>query len=96
MSVPAACGGTADSMQRSDNQTMNIFYWTITVVIVGTFIPSVLYFVLYAVTSKTACLPACLNRTRAFWVFTRIFSLLGVNILICGHVVVGLWRIWFR
>ena len=71
---------------------MNIFYWVTTVVIVGTFIPSVLYFVLYAVTREIACL----HRARAFWNFTRVLSLLGVNVLIWGHVVVGLWRIWFR
>ena len=71
---------------------MNIFYWLMAVVIVGTFIPSVLFFGLYAVTSEVACL----NRARAFWNVTRVFSLLGFNILIWGHVVVGLWRLGFR
>ena len=82
----------AVSLRRSDNQSMNIFYWVMALIIVGSFLPSVLYFVLYAVTSEVACL----NRARAFWNVTRVFSLLGVNILIWGHVVLGLWRIWFR
>ena len=71
---------------------MNIFYWLMAVVIVGTFVPSVLYFGLYAVTSEVACL----NRARVFWNVSRVFSLLGFNILIWGHVLVGLWRIAFR
>ncbi len=62
------------------------------VLIVGTFVPSVLYLLLYAVTGQQECA----RRARALWNYTRLFTLLGMNILIWGHVLVGLWRIWFR
>ncbi len=53
--------------------------------------PSVFFLGLYAATGEDACL----SRARALWTFTRLFTLFGVNILIWGHVIVGLWRIWF-
>lgn len=71
---------------------MTFFYWVMGVLIVGTFVPSVLYLVLYAVTGQQECA----RRARALWNYTRLFTLLGMNILIWGHVLVGLWRIWFR
>jgi hypothetical protein len=36
-----------------------------------------------------------MRRARGLWNYTRLFSLLGGNILIWGHVLVGLWGIWF-
>lgn len=71
---------------------MTVFYWVMGVLIVGTFVPSALYIVLYGVTGEDACL----RRARGFWSFTRVFALFGFNLLIWGHVIVGLWRIWFR
>jgi hypothetical protein len=71
---------------------MTVFYWVMGVLIVGTFVPSVLYLLLYAVTG----VETCLHRARMLWNFSRVFSLLGGNILIWGHVAVGLWRIWFH
>jgi hypothetical protein len=71
---------------------MTVFYWVMGVLIVGTFVPSILYLVLYAVTGRQECA----RRARALWNYTRLFSMLGMNILIWGHVLVGLWRIWFR
>jgi hypothetical protein len=71
---------------------MTFFYWVMGVLIVGTFVPSVLYLLLYAVTGRQECA----RRARALWNYTRLFTLLGTNILIWGHVLVGLWRIWFR
>jgi hypothetical protein len=76
----------------TDNVAMTVFYWVMGVLIVGTFVPSVLYMVLYAVTGEDGCL----RRARGLWNYTRLLSLLGGNILIWGHVLVGLWRIWFR
>lgn len=70
---------------------MIVFYWVMAVLIVGTFVPSALYLGLYAATGE----PACMSRARALWNFTRVLTLFGVNLLIWGHVVVGLWRIWF-
>ena len=70
---------------------MTIFYWVMAVLIVGTLVPSVLYLILYAVTGEDACM----RRARGLWNFTRVFTLLGFNLLIWGHVIVGLWQIWF-
>lgn len=71
---------------------MVIFYWVMSVLIVGTFLPSVLYLVLYAATGEDACI----RRARALWNVSRVLTLFGCNLLIWGHVVVGLWRIWFH
>lgn len=74
-----------------DNARMTAFYWIMGILIVGTFVPSVLYLVLYATTGEHACL----TRARALWNVSRVLTLFGVNLLIWGHVVVGLWQIWF-
>ena len=71
---------------------MTVFYWTMAVLIMGTFLPSLLYIVLYAATGE----PACLRRAKGFWTYTRLFTLFGINLLIWGHVLVGLWQILFR
>lgn len=70
---------------------MNFFYGAMLVLIGGTLVPSVLYIVLYAATGE----PACLSRARTLWALTRVFTMFGINLLIWGHVAVGLWRIWF-
>ena len=70
---------------------MKIFYWVMGVLIVGTLAPSVMYLVLYMVTGQ----PACASRARALWNVSRVLTLFAINLLIWGHVVVGLWRIWF-
>jgi hypothetical protein len=72
--------------------SMTVFYWLMAVLIVGTFVPSVFFLLLYAVTGEDTCM----RRARALWSWTRVVALLGTNLLIWGHVVVGLWRIWFR
>lgn len=71
---------------------MKFFYWTMGLLIVGTLVPSVFFLGLYAATGE----PVCARRARALWNVSRVFALLGVNILIWGHVAVGLWQIWFR
>jgi hypothetical protein len=70
---------------------MNAFYWTMAVLIAGTFAPAALYLLLYATTGEDACL----RRARLLWNLSRVFTMLGLNILIWGHVIVALWRIWF-
>jgi hypothetical protein len=71
---------------------MTVFYWVMGTLIVGTFVPSVLYVVLYAMTGEDACA----RRAKALWNISRVFTLLAFNILVWGHVVVGLWSIWSR
>ncbi|MBX3602625.1 MAG: hypothetical protein KF863_18560 [Rubrivivax sp.] len=70
---------------------MTIFYWVMSIGIVGTLLPSALYLLLYAVTGEDACA----RRARVLWNFSRVLALFGLNLLIWGHVIVGLWRIWF-
>lgn len=70
---------------------MTVFYWMMGVLIVGTLVPSTLYFVLYIATGEDACA----RRARALWGYTRAFTLLGFNVLVWGHVIVGLWQIGF-
>lgn len=69
---------------------MRVFYWLMGALIVGTFVPSALFMLLYGITGNDALL----RRARGLWAFTRLFSLLGINLLIWGHVLVGLWQIW--
>jgi hypothetical protein len=83
---------TAAAAAHRDNRPMTVFYWVMGVLIVGTFVPSLLYLVLYVATGEDTCL----RRARALWNFSRVFAMLGINLLIWGHVVVGLWRIWFH
>ena len=71
---------------------MKVFYWLMGILLVGTVAPSALYFVLYLVTGEDACN----RRARVMWNVARVFTLFGINLLIWGHVAVGLWRIWFR
>jgi hypothetical protein len=70
---------------------MVVFYWVMGLLVVGTLLPSVFYMVLYGATGEEACA----RRARTLWNFTRVFTLGGFNLLIWGHVAVGLWRIWF-
>ncbi len=70
---------------------MTVFYWTMGLLIVGTFVPSVFYLVLYAMTGEHECQ----RRARVLWNVSRVFALLAFNLLVWGHVIVGLWRIWF-
>lgn len=71
---------------------MKVFYWAMGILIAGTFLPSAMYLVLYAVTG----VDACIRRARLLWNLSRVFTLFGFNILIWGHVAVGLWQIWFH
>lgn len=70
---------------------MLVFYWSMGILVLGSFAPSVLYLLLYAATGE----PACAQRARLLWNLTRVFAMLAFNILIWGHVGVALWQIWF-
>lgn len=69
---------------------MKIFYWVMGVLIVGTFVPSVLCLLLYLVTGAREWG----DRARGLWTTSRLFTMFALNLLIWGHVIVGLWRIW--
>lgn len=71
---------------------MIVFYWVMGVLIVGTFVPSVLFLLLYALRGDDVYA----ERARGFWTYSRLFTMFGVNILIWGHVAVGLWQVWFK
>ena len=71
---------------------MTVFYWVMATLTVATFLPSVLFILLYAFTGEDACL----RRSRAFFGWAKLFGLLGFNIGIWGHVLVALWRVFFR
>ena len=75
-----------------DNAPMTAFYWVMGVLVVGTFVPSALCLALYVATGEDGSL----RRARALWSFTRVLTLFGVNLLIWGHVVAGLWQVWFH
>ena len=68
---------------------MLIFYWVMAVLIVGTLVPSVLFLLLYAVQGDRSHA----DRARQLWNFSKLFLMLGINILIWGHVIVGLWQL---
>lgn len=70
---------------------MTVFYWVMGLLVAGTFAPSVLYLLLYVITGE----PACAQRAKLLWNLTGVFAMLGFNILVWGHVLVALWRIWF-
>jgi hypothetical protein len=69
---------------------MTFFYWFMVVVIVGTFVPSVLFLVLYAATGEDGHF----KRARSLFTVTRLFTLIALNTLIWGHLLVSLWQIW--
>jgi hypothetical protein len=70
---------------------MTYFYWTMAVLTVATFIPSAFFMILYAATGEDGCL----RRAKALWSYSKLFGLLGFNIGIWGHVLVGLWNLIF-
>jgi hypothetical protein len=70
---------------------MTYFYWTMAVLTIATFIPSAFFMILYAATGEDGCL----RRAKALWSYSKVFGLLGFNIGIWGHVLVGLWDLIF-
>jgi hypothetical protein len=69
---------------------MIVFYWLMTFLIVGTFVPSALYLGLYAFTGEDFYS----RRASMLWGYTRMFTLLGLNLLIWGHVIVAAWQLF--
>ena len=71
---------------------MIVFYWVMGVLTVGTFVPSVVFILLYAFTGEDGCL----RRARALFGWAKMFGLMGFNIGIWGHVAVALWGLFVR
>jgi hypothetical protein len=68
---------------------MSFFYWFMAAVMAATLLPSVFYMVVYFVTGEDAAF----ERARKLWNFLRAFTLLGFNIMLWGHVIVGFWQL---
>jgi len=68
---------------------MTVFYWVMASLTVATILPSALYMLLYAFTGEEGCL----RRARALFRWAKMFGLLGFNLGIWGHVVVGVWQL---
>ncbi len=70
---------------------MKIFYWVMGVLIVGTFVPSVLCLLLYLITG----VDVWSRRARGFWNTSKVLAMFSLNLLIWGHVAVSLYEIKF-
>jgi len=68
---------------------MTFFYWFMACVMAVTLLPSVLYMGIYVFTGADEAL----ERARRFWTFLRVFTLLGFNLMLWGHVVVAAWQL---
>ncbi len=70
---------------------MTLFYWVMGTLTAATFVPSVFFILLYAVTGEDSCA----RRARSLFNWAKLFGLLGLNIGIWGHVLVALWQLAF-
>jgi hypothetical protein len=70
---------------------MTYFYWTMAILTIATFIPSAFFMGLYAATGEDGCA----RRAKTLWGYSKLFGLLGFNITVWGHVLVGLWGLIF-
>jgi len=68
---------------------MNFFYGFMGFVMVATLLPSAFYLGVYVFTGEDAAM----DRARKLWNFLRVFTLLGFNITLWGHVIVGAWQL---
>jgi hypothetical protein len=68
---------------------MTVFYWVIATLTVATFVPSVVFIVLFGMTGEDGCL----RRARALFNWAKLFGLAGFNIGIWGHLLVAVWQL---
>ncbi|MFT7772374.1 hypothetical protein [Roseateles sp.] len=68
---------------------MTFFYWFMALVMAATLLPSALYMGIYVFTGAHEAL----ERARKLWNFLRVFTLLGFNITLWGHVIVAFWQL---
>ena len=69
---------------------MTVFYWVMAALTLGTFVPSVVYILLYAFTGEEACA----RRARVLFNLGKVFALAAFNVGIWGNVAVALWNLW--
>ena len=68
---------------------MNFFYGFMAFVMAATLLPSVFFLVLYFITGEELAL----ERAAKLWNFLRVFTLMGFNVTLWGHVAVGAWQL---
>jgi len=68
---------------------MTFFYGLMGFAMAATLLPSVFYLVLYLVTGADEALA----RAGKLWNFLRVFTLAGFNVMLWGHVIVGVWQL---
>jgi len=69
---------------------MKFFYVFMALVMAATLLPSALYMGIYVFTGANEAL----ERARKLWNFLRVFTLLGFNLTLWGHVVVAAWQLF--
>lgn len=69
---------------------MKFFYGFMALVMAATLLPSALYMGIYVFTGADEAL----DRARKLWNFLRVFTLLGFNLTLWGHVVVAAWQLF--
>ncbi len=68
---------------------MKFFYGAMALLMAGTLLPSVFFLVLYMATGERVALV----RAGKLWNFLRVFTLMGFNIALWGHLVVAAWEL---
>ncbi len=68
---------------------MTLFYWLMGIGMVATLIPSGLFMGIYVFTGEDEAL----RRAGKMWNLLRVFTLLGFNLMLWGHVVVAAWQL---
>jgi hypothetical protein len=71
---------------------MTIFYWVMGSLVAITALPSLIFFLLYLATGEDGAR----ERAARLFQWTKVFGLTFFNVGIWGHVVVGLYHIWFK
>jgi len=69
---------------------VTVFYGVMGSLVVLTLLPSLLYFLLYAVTGEEGCV----RRARTLFNLGKVFALAAFNIGIWGNVAVAVWNLW--
>ncbi|RZI95820.1 MAG: hypothetical protein EOP39_29310 [Rubrivivax sp.] len=66
---------------------MTFFYGLMAFAMAATLLPSVFYLGLYLVTGANEAL----ERASKLWNVLRVFTLMGFNLMLWGHVAMGVW-----
>lgn len=68
---------------------MTFFYWLMAAVMVATLLPSAFFMGVYVFTGEDGAF----QRARSLWTFLRVFTLACFNVMLWGHVIVGVWQL---